>query len=135
MNELKAYVRDTIDEALTHYDGEIENVVTDAMQGTSTGWWNDLIYTADILSLFPGFKKGIVRALAEYADATNESAIDTVHIHHDFTAEDVMLALVSTPDEVKESDTLTRAACWIVSFGVEWETNQYANQLEYENRT
>ena len=135
MTNLQTYVKDTIDEVLTHYDGKIEHVVTDAMQGTSTGWWNDLIYTADILSLFPGFKKGLVKALAEYADATNESVLDTVHIHHDFTAEDVMLALVSTQQEIKENETLTRAACWLVSFGVEWETNQYPNNLEYENRT
>ena len=132
---LETYVRDTINEALEDYDGKIEHVLTDAMQGTNTGWWNDLIYTADILSLFPRFKKGIAKALAEYANASGESALDIVHVHSDFTAEDAMLALVATPDEVEENDTLTRAACWLVSFGVEWTAHEYAIQLEYENQT
>ena len=124
MNNLQVYVKDTIEEALTHYD-DIDAVIADAAQGVSSGWWNDLIYTADVLSLFPPFKKGIAEALASYADAAGESALDIVHVHSDFTAEDAMLALVSTPDEVKESDTLTRAACWLVSFGVEWTTHEY----------
>ena len=124
MNNLQVYVKDTIEEALTHYD-DIDAVIADAAQGVRSGWWNDLIYTADILSLFPRFKKGIAKALAEYADASGESALDIVHVHSDFTAEDAILALVSTPDEVKESDTLTRAACWLVSFGVEWTTHEY----------
>jgi len=127
MDNLQVYVKDTIDEVLTHYD-DIDAVIADAAQGVNSGWWSDLIYIADILSLFPRFKKGIAKALAAYADATGESALDTVHIHNDFTAEDAMLAMVSTPDEVKENDTLTRAACWLVSFGVEWTT------LEYETR-
>ena len=132
MTDLKTYVRDTIDEALPGYDGKMENVIGDAMRGTNTGWWNDLIYTADILSLFPSFKKEIVKALASYADATGESVLDTVHIHNDFTAENVMLAMVSTQQEIKENETLTVAACWLVRFGVEYETLEYASELYKE---
>ena len=132
MNNLETYVKETLENHLADYDGKMENVIGDAMRGTNTGWWNDLIYTADVLSLFPGFKRGIAKALASYSEAIGESILDTVHIHNDFTAEDVMLALVSTQDEIKENDTLTRAACWLVSFGVEWSTHEYASQNKIE---
>jgi len=133
MNNLETYVKETLENHLSDYDGKMEDVICDAARGTSTGWWNDLIYTADILSLFPSFKKGIAKALASYADQTGESALDTVHIHNEFTAEHAMLSMVSTPDEIKENDTLTNAACWLVSFGVEWSTHEYASQngIEY----
>lgn len=132
MNILETYVKETLENHLADYDGNMEDVIGDAMRGTNTGWWNDLIYTADILSLFPGFKKGIAKALASYADATGESILDTVHIHNDFTAEDALLALLSTQQEIKENDTLTQAACWLVSFGVEWSTHEYASQNNIE---
>ena len=132
MNNLETYVKETLENHLADYDGKMENVIGDALRGTNTGWWNDLIYTADVLSLFPGFKKGIAQALASYADAAGESILDTVHIHNDFTAEDAMLALVSTQDEIKENDTLTRAACWLVSFGVERSTHEYASRNNIE---
>ena len=128
MNNLKQYVADQIDENLEHYDNDQAAVLRDASMGVNSGWWNDLIYTADILSLFPSFKKGIAKALASYAEATGESALDTVHVHNDFTAEDAMLAMVSTPDEIKENDTLTNAASWLVAFGVEWSTHELASE-------
>jgi|11_taG_2_1085331.scaffolds.fasta_scaffold45512_2 hypothetical protein len=132
MNNLQAYVKDTIDEALPDYDGEIATVVDAAISGINQGWWSDLIYTSDVLDMFKTFKKGIAKALSSYAEETGESVLDTVHIHNDFTSEDVILALVSTSDEIKENDTLTRAACWLVSFGVEYETQEYSRKLYSE---
>ena len=132
MKPLQSYVKYTIDEALPDYDGEIATVVAAAVSGIDSGWWSDLIYTSDVLYMFKPFKKGIVKALYSYAEETGESVLDTVHVHNDFTSEDVILALVSTLDEIKENDTLTRAACWLVSFGVEYESQEYGRKLSSE---
>ena len=128
MNDLQTYVRDTINEALASYD-DIEAVIADASRGTNSGWWNDLIYYDDIIDKFQDFKFGIKIALQDYAEATGETTLN-----NDFTSEEIARTFFATPEEIKQDDTLTMAASWLVSFGVEWETYQLSNQLEQENQ-
>jgi len=126
MNELKAYVKSTINEALTHYD-DIDAVIADALEGTNSGWWGDLIYYDDIINKFQDFKYGIKEAMKSYAEATGETTLN-----NDFTTDEIVRTFFATTDELKQDDTLKRAASWLVSFGVEWETHQFANDLEAE---
>lgn len=128
MNNLKQYVADQIDEALEHYDNDQAAVLRDASMGVNSGWWNDLIYTADILSLFPGFRTGIAEALDSYLDATGESPLDTLNMHQPFNDVDAIKAMMASPEQIKKSDRLTAAAEWLVSFGVEWSTHELASE-------
>ena len=128
MNELKAYVKSTINEALANYD-DINAVIADALHGTNSGWWSDLIYYDDIIYKFQDFKYGIKIALQDYAEATGETTLN-----NDFTTEEIVRTFFATPDEIKQDDTLTMAASWLVSFGVDWETHQLANELEQEKQ-
>lgn len=129
MNNLKQYVADKIEESRDDYDNNLAAILRDASTGINSGWWNDLIYTADILSLFPGFRRGIAEALNSYSDATGESRLDNLHLYHSFSDGDCITALVASPEQIKESDRLTAAASWLVGFGVEWSTYELACEL------
>ena len=127
MNKLKDYVKDTIDEALKYYMDDVDAVIADAAQGINSGWWSDLIYYDDIIHKFQDFKYGIKLALQDYAEATGETTLN-----NDFTTEEIVKTFFATVEEIKQDDTLKRATSWLVSFGVEWETSQYANNLDAE---
>lgn len=78
-NRLKAYVRRTMLAAARDYATgnrrtaeSTKAAFQDAMRGTDTGWWNDLIYTAPMLQLAHRYRRDIATALAEYRDATGE---------------------------------------------------------------
>jgi hypothetical protein len=129
MNKLKDYVKDTINEALEHYNN-VDAVIADAAQGINSGWWSDLIYYDDIIDKFQGFKYGIKLALHDYAEATGETTLN-----NDFTTEEIVRTFFATAEEIKQDDTLKRATSWLVSFGVEWTTHEYASQLEQEKQT
>lgn len=57
---LNAYVRRTILASATEYaypkkrrtKESTKSAFHDALHGTDTGWWNDLIYTRDVFALF-----------------------------------------------------------------------------------
>lgn len=87
MNRLKAYIRRTITEAARkNVDYErrqgfkvaearrraLESTFRDASCGTNTGWWNDLIYTQDVLDLANRYCADIRAALLDYMDQTGE---------------------------------------------------------------
>ena len=76
MNRLKNYVRRTILASATEYAAprkrrtqqSTRSAVNDALRGTDTGWWHDLIYTADVDRLFNRFRSDIGDVIAEYVD-------------------------------------------------------------------
>lgn len=69
MKRLKAYIRRTVLASATEYAyprkrrtaESTASAFRDAANGTDTGWWSDLIYTADVLDLFNRYR-GDVRA-------------------------------------------------------------------------
>lgn len=79
-NRLKAYCRRTLLAAARDYSStsrrtaeSTASAFTDAMRGTDTGWWNDLIYTAPMLDMAHRYRRDIATALEEYEDATGET--------------------------------------------------------------
>lgn len=79
MNRLRSYVRRTLLQAARDYSpnnrrtpDSTRNALMDASRGTDTGWWTDLIYTADMLDMAHRYRNDIATALAEYRDATGE---------------------------------------------------------------
>lgn len=81
-NRLKAYVRRTMLQSARDYAGgkrrtadSTRSACIDAMRGTDTGWWSDLIYTAPMLAMAKRYATDIATALAEYRDATGEAFV------------------------------------------------------------
>ena len=75
-NKLKAYVLRTIKDAAKGYSGSqkerIAGAIKDAAHGTDTGWWNDLIYTADCVRMADRYRKDIGQIAAEIAEHQEE---------------------------------------------------------------
>jgi hypothetical protein len=70
---LKAYIRRTVLASARDYAGgkrrTAESTVSafrDAANGTDTGWWNDLIYTADVLDMFNRYRGDVRAAVLDY---------------------------------------------------------------------
>lgn len=143
-NRLKAYVRRTIMTAARDYATgtrrtaeSTRSACMDAMRGTNTGWWHDLIYTAPMLTMAHKYRRDIATALEEYRDATGESytyrdrASDT-----EIGAAQIAGALLRGPysfdDYRHETDDCgIRADCVLIGlrFAVEWYAGEIANEL------
>jgi len=100
-NRLKAYVRRTILSSAKEYAypktrrtaESTRQAFTDAMRGTDTGWWTDLIYTAPMLEMARKYARDIITALNEYQDATGETYTHRVHGERDRTASDIAVSV------------------------------------------
>jgi len=82
MNKLKAYCRRVILTAAREYAGgkrrtpeSTAAAFRDAMRGTDTGWWNDLIYTTDMLELANRYRHDIREAVLAYLDECGEGDV------------------------------------------------------------
>lgn len=141
-NRLKAYVRRTILESAREYsypatrrnEEGTRNAFMDAMRGTDTGWWGDLIYTVPMLSMAHKYRNDIAAALAEYRDATGESYTYRERYSGDgpdWSAEDILSALMRrnawTFEQYQERPE-PAAALIGLRFAVEW----YAGELARE---
>jgi hypothetical protein len=134
-NDLKQYVRDTIMQAAIDYsDTDIatekstREAFTDAMRGTNTGWWNDLIYTAPMLKMAYKHRRDIATALNDYRDATGESFTSRDGI----TAETILESLILfSPDDFDfgDSEDMTDAALLGLCFAVEWFASDVASEM------
>ena len=139
-NSLKAYVRRTILEsaregawpAKRRTAESTRAAFKDAMRGTDTGWWSDLIYTAPMLEMARRYRSDIAAALAEYRDATGESyTFREGHGEPDITAEEILSALMR-----RKAWTLAEyhdrpepgAALLGLRFAVEWYAGELANE-------
>ena len=127
MNSLQQYVADTLEDHLEDYEGDMEAVLDDAMRGTDTGWWNDLIYYTDVRRLFVQHRQGIAEAVLDYEYAVGENPMQ-----HNLTAAHFLLAMSASEDDLRNDDALDMAASWLTRFAVEWETHKYASRNGYE---
>jgi hypothetical protein len=144
MNDLQEYVRDyVLDQAREYAGGDertpeaTQSAFRDALRGTDSGWWHDLIYTVDVLDLSHRYRSDIAAALAEYKDETGES-----YVYRDrwggpadgTTAEDILEALLSGPFSFDEYHGETKrgrmaeAACLGLRFAVEWYAGSLASE-------
>lgn len=146
-NRLKAYVRNIIlqsarDAAWPAKRRNAETTKTafmDAMRGTDTGWWSDLIYTGPMLEMARRYAIDIVTAFNEYQDATGETFTYREHGERDRTASDLTVAIAAnrlrkagayTLEDYsgKNGDAVARTASDALNalrFAVEW----YAGDL------
>lgn len=139
-NNLKSYVRRTILESARDYANgkrrtaeSTRSAFTDAMRGTDTGWWSDLIYTAPMLEMAHRYRRDIATALQEYRDATGESFVcRRPYGNPDTTAEEILQALMRrkawTFEEYQDCHVPADAALTGLRFAVEW----YAGELARE---
>lgn len=140
-NQLKAYVRRTILEAARDYAGgkrrtadSTRSAFNDAMRGTDTGWWTDLIYTVDVLKMSHRYRRDIAAALGEYRDATGEEYCHRAYGVADVCASSILAALLKgraftfSEHQEEEAGRGADAACLGLRFAVEW----YAGELARE---
>jgi hypothetical protein len=136
-NSLKQYVRNTMLQAAADYsetgvatEKSTLDAFTDAMRGTNTGWWNDLIYTAPMLKMANEYRRDIATALNDYRDATGESFVSRDGI----TAETILQALLLfSPDDFDfGGEDMCDAALLGLCFAVEWFASDIASELGVE---
>lgn len=139
-NALKSYVRRTMLKSATEYAypktrrtaESTRSAFIDAMRGTDTGWWHDLIYTAPMLEMAHRYRQDIAAALTEYRDATGESFVYRPgYGEPEIVGEEILSALMrrrpwNMADMQERSEP--GAALTGLRFAVEW----YAGELARE---
>lgn len=141
-NRLKAYVRRTILAAAKEYaypkarrtSESTRSALIDAMRGTDTGWWADLIYTAPMLEMAHKYRKDIAAALGEYRDATGEAYRYWPQRDQDIVEEGhIALALLNGPYHLDGENPEGREWSLIgLRFAVEWYAAEVARDLGVE---
>lgn len=147
---LKAYIRRTVLESAREYNNgkwrrtkeSTQSAFRDAMHGTDTGWWNDLIYTVDVLRMFNRYRSDCAAAIADYLDETGEKTGSLVNprIDDETTFADMLVACAArkpmTWDDYNSSDRRKQnaaiAATLAIRFAVEWLLHEVASDMEIE---
>lgn len=137
-NRLKAYVRRTIINSAREYAypksrrtaESTRAACIDAMRGTDTGWWHDMIYTSDIHAMARRYSYDIIKALNEYQDETGETYIYRPgYGEPDRSASDIAFGVACLKLSKKPSDQALDDASLGIRFAVEWYAGQVAQSL------
>ena len=91
MQRLKAYIRRTVLASATEYAYPRKrrtaeytaSAFRDAANGTDTGWWNDLIYTKDVLDLFNRYRGDVRAAVLDYLENVGWSESTSLTLDRD----------------------------------------------------
>lgn len=141
---LKAYIRRTVLASATEYAYPAKRrtkestaaAFRDAMHGTDSGWWHDLIYTKDVLDLFNRYRLDVVQAIQEYLAETGADASQAVMRGDSITYADMLAAGArrwtwadyTAPDHSARQDG-AMAACLAIRFAVEYLTGEVAGDM------
>lgn len=145
-NRLRAYVRRTILAAAREYAGgkrdkavredALRAALIDAMRGTETGWWEDLIYTSPMLAMAHRFRRDIAAALDAYREEAGEPYVYRPHgaLDKRVTADQIAAALLrgayTFDDYRREQDGGPAGASLVgLRFAVEWYAHEVAREL------
>lgn len=142
-NRLRAYVRRTLLTSARDYSGgrrrtteSTASACRDAMNGTDTGWWRDLIYTADILDRFNRNRAEVAAVIREFLSETGSAMGDPAQRGHDaLTYADLIAATGRrhTFEDYKSNDTArardAEAAVFALQFAVEFLAGETAREL------
>lgn len=142
MQRLKAYCRRTVLESAREYAGGTRrtkestcNAFRDAMHGTDTGWWNDLIYTAPMLDMASRYRKDIRDAVREFASETGAAFGDVCDRDGELTWGDIIAATGQrwtwedyTGSNGRAAETEAMALLWGLRFAVEYITGELARE-------
>lgn len=142
-NRLRAYVRRTILASAREYahpaarrtKESTKNAFQDAMQGTDTGWWNDLIYTAPMLKMASRYRGDIAQAVTDYLSETGGALSDNADRDGEFTFADVIASTRRgwtweeyCGDRGRDKQTSAMAQLWGLRFAVEWHAGELARE-------
>lgn len=110
----------------------------DAMHGTDTGWWSDLIYTVDVIRLANYYRSDIAAAVRDYLSETGEIAgayCGGEYVDFKFTWGDIIASTarrVTMSDYAGDNGTQRAldadALTWGLRFAVEYITGNLASQ-------
>ena len=143
-NRLKSYVRKTILSsaregawpAKRRTAESTRAAFIDAMQGTDTGWWRDLIWNAPMLAMAHRYRRDIAAALFEYSDGTGENfatmakpydaSFDWHHVWAALSYEPKALAAAADTDDLCAK--LYDAKMFGLRFAVEWYAGELASE-------
>lgn len=144
MKRLKAYIRRTVLASATEYAypakrrtmESTKSAFIDASNGTDTGWWNDLIYTKDVIAMFNRYRGDCAAAIADYLDATGQNVGDTVTRDDKTTFSAMLVACAGKPitwDDYTAEDNSKRqdnamAGTLAIRFAVEYLISDVAQE-------
>lgn len=149
MNRLKAYIKRTVIEQATNYAypkkrrtaESTKSAFMDAMNGTDTGWWNDLIYTVDVLKLFNRYRSDVAEAIAYYLSETGQDANETVRRDDRATFADMLVACSSRKpltwedyisDDYSPRNNRAMAGSLAIRFAIEFLVSDVASEMGVE---
>ena len=129
MNKLETYVKKKIDAAFEDYD-DPEEVFDDLTVGFAIGFWDDLTDTNDIIERFPDFKEGIAKVFEDRSKFSTEDYLEraTGKLFL-IRLTKALRAMISTPEEIKADEDLTKSVIWLVELAVDWTASKYVNTL------
>lgn len=143
MQRLTAYCRRTVLAAAREYaypakrrtPESTKSAFMDAMRGTDTGWWNDLIYTAPMIEMANRYRGDIAAAVRDYLSETGEKLASTCDRDGELTWADVLAATGrrATWDDYRgengrDKETAAMALHWGLRFAVEYITGRLASE-------
>lgn len=147
MKRLRAYCRRTVLAAAREYaprgkafrgdtrSAALRAAFTDAMRGTDTGWWNDLIYTAPMLDMASRYRSDIGAAVRDYLSETGEK----LGAHCDRDRELTWACVIAATgrratwadyrgENGRDRETAAMALLWGLCFAVEYITGDLARE-------
>lgn len=128
-NSLRIFVKEVFSASLPDYDGDTEAMTEDALRGTNTGWWCDLIYTAGMLDLHKEHLPAIRQAIAEYEDETGEFLRDRDGTYSRHNFHEANSKGWTWQEYQQEVIPYAECALWCLRFAVEWYAGQIAGEL------
>tara|TARA_R110000868_G_scaffold57940_1_gene178728 strand:- start:823 stop:1260 length:438 start_codon:yes stop_codon:yes gene_type:complete len=141
MNRLKSYVRRTMLQSARDYAGgkrrtadSTRAACIDAMRGTDSGWWADLIYTAPMLDMAHNYRRDIATAFAEYRDETGDRyTFRDSSTGTETDADEILSALLRGPFDFEDYRGMNGddadATLLGLRFAVEWYAGQTARDI------
>ena len=143
MNRLKAYVRRTMLASAKEYSYPAKrrtiegtrSMCMDAMRGTDTGWWDDLIYNGSVVELFDRYRHDVATTLRDYLNETGAGSSQIPCSRSDNCSFADMLAATSRrqkprlPESWLDMDEETVCAMRAIRFAVEYLAGEVARDL------
>ena len=131
MNRLKAYCRRTVLESARNSYSQTGRrtkqgtclAFADAMRGTDSGWWGDLIYTSPMLDMAHHYRRDISNAIREFLSETGARLGDVCESGGALTWADLLDATARrvTHDQLHQSRNVTAHEAYL-DYGFDPET-------------
>lgn len=143
---LKAYIRRTVLASAREYaypakrrtKESTQSAFRDAMHGTDTGWWTDLIYTRDVIDLFNRYRSDVAAAIRDYCNEVGLGVGNTADRDGYYTFADIIASTArrqtweryrTVNDRISHE---AEAACFGIRFAIEYLCGEVASELGIE---